>query len=418
MKQQKTISFYLVRILLLAIMVAMFPINNTYAACEYTAFGSEKNEFLSIKNLYVTGPNANHEVVYCFEADMLFPEADGTSGYTRVDFRDLNVDIKTKVKKVIYLGHPVNGNGLKEKYSLTDDQHRAITQLAVWSFTDNVPRSSLLDELKEKNYPAQLIENAMNAYDEMVNSTIELPSGFDLSFYEKSETNKYYQSLIGTSFTADTPIQPEIIPAIKTSFATVDGNKEAYANQTITFTDTINFTGLKVGENYTLKLTVMDKETNSPLTDKDGNPLTTITTFSPASTDGITQISITLDLTDLGNKELVAFEKLFLADVEIANHEDINDLDQTVKILEPKPEEPKPEEPKPEEPKPGEPKPEEPKTEEPKKVVPKDTPNPKTSLVSKNPKTSDEINLVFFAVVSIVSTSAFVFLRKNKEILK
>lgn len=41
------------------------------------------------------------------------------------------------VMKVLYNGYPNNGSSIQQKYQLTDDQFRGITQLVIWKFTDS-----------------------------------------------------------------------------------------------------------------------------------------------------------------------------------------------------------------------------------------------------------------------------------------
>lgn len=41
------------------------------------------------------------------------------------------------VMKVLYNGYPNNGSSIQQKYQLTDDQFRRITQLVIWKFTDS-----------------------------------------------------------------------------------------------------------------------------------------------------------------------------------------------------------------------------------------------------------------------------------------
>ena len=39
--------------------------------------------------------------------------------------------------KILYNGYPNNGSSIQQKYQLTDDQFRGITQLVIWKFTDS-----------------------------------------------------------------------------------------------------------------------------------------------------------------------------------------------------------------------------------------------------------------------------------------
>ncbi|NLW52735.1 MAG: VaFE repeat-containing surface-anchored protein, partial [Tissierellia bacterium] len=131
-------------------------------------------------------------------------------------------------------------------------------------------------------------------------------------------------------------------PELKTKFADVNGSKTVKALGKVKFVDNVEYKNLIVGKEYTLTLTVMNKDTNKPITDAKGNVLTSTTTFTATKPNGVEKVEMTIDLTGYKTVELVAFEKLSHKGIDIALHEDINDKDQTVKIVEPaKPNNPK-----------------------------------------------------------------------------
>ena len=119
---------------------------------------------------------------------------------------------------------------------------------------------------------------------------------------------------------------------IKTNASEKDtGSKNIVANGIVTIVDTVTYTNLKVGEIYTVNGVLMDKATGNALI-VNGATVTATKTFVASSVDGFVELEFTFDATSLGNKTLVVFEKLFYAGVEIANHEDINDVNQTVRL--------------------------------------------------------------------------------------
>ena len=101
--------------------------------------------------------------------------------------------------------------------------------------------------------------------------------------------------------------------------------------------DTVSYTGLTVGTKYTLKGTLMDKSTGTALK-INGTEVTATAEFTPTAANGTVDLTFTFDASGLAGKSLVVFEKLFLVDAEIANHEDINDEGQTVTVEEEVPE--------------------------------------------------------------------------------
>lgn len=98
-----------------------------------------------------------------------------------------------------------------------------------------------------------------------------------------------------------------------------------------TIVDTVVYKNLVPGKNYTLKGTLMDKETKEAI-QQNGKAVTAETSFTPSKASGTVDITFTLDTSVLEGKTIVAFEKLFHNKVEVTSHEDISDEGQSVKI--------------------------------------------------------------------------------------
>ncbi len=124
-----------------------------------------------------------------------------------------------------------------------------------------------------------------------------------------------------------------------------DGDKTVTADVEATIVDTVEYTNLIPGEEYTLTGTIHVKRTNEDgsvteesLLDGNGDPITAETTFTPDSPDGSVEAVFTFDATNLlDGTELVAFETLSHDGVEVAAHADITDKGQTVTVENPKP---------------------------------------------------------------------------------
>ncbi|WP_418771275.1 VaFE repeat-containing surface-anchored protein [Neglectibacter timonensis] len=121
-------------------------------------------------------------------------------------------------------------------------------------------------------------------------------------------------------------------PEIGTT-ATINDEKTAQPAEQITITDTVEYSGLTIGQEYTLKGVLMDKETGEPLVIGE-EQVTSEATFTPAETNGTIDVLFTFDATGLEGKALVVFEKLFQGETEIAGHEDLEDEGQTVNFVE------------------------------------------------------------------------------------
>ena len=112
------------------------------------------------------------------------------------------------------------------------------------------------------------------------------------------------------------------------------GTKASH-NATGMITDIVEYHNLIPGKEYTIKGVLMDKETKLPVL-SDGKEITGSVTFTPEKPDGQVEMKFCFNESDLYGKTTVAFEKLYYKGTLIADHEDINDGNQTVLIASPK----------------------------------------------------------------------------------
>ena len=119
-------------------------------------------------------------------------------------------------------------------------------------------------------------------------------------------------------------------PEIHTT-ATVEEDHIAKADGEIELVDTVQYTNLQPGKEYTVTGKLMDKATGEVILDADGNEITASQNFTPDKTDGSVEITFFIpDASILMGKTTVAFESVSYGDREVAIHADINDDDQTV----------------------------------------------------------------------------------------
>ena len=123
------------------------------------------------------------------------------------------------------------------------------------------------------------------------------------------------------------------IPAAQTT-ATDDSSKinVSEAKKEISVTDTVAYRNLVPGKEYTVRGKAVDKETEEPLTDADGNELVSTAKFTAASADGSVDVKFTFDGTAMAGRSVVFFENVYYTDKLIAVHADIDDEAQTVHI--------------------------------------------------------------------------------------
>ena len=128
-----------------------------------------------------------------------------------------------------------------------------------------------------------------------------------------------------------------LTPKLSTSaVGDADNSKSVTAEGDVTVTDYVRYTGLTAGQTYTLTGTLMDKSTKKAFVDADGNPVTATAEFTADAESGTATMTFTFDASGIktGTK-LVAFETVATNGIEIADHKDINDIDQTVTVKAP-----------------------------------------------------------------------------------
>lgn len=118
-----------------------------------------------------------------------------------------------------------------------------------------------------------------------------------------------------------------------------------YPEETVTITDRVYYTGLTIGEEYTISGTlhvtgyswkdadgniISTVEEDDTLLDAEGNPVTAEKTFTAETNEGYIDLEFTLDASLLEGESVVAFESLYYKEKEIAVHADITDEDETV----------------------------------------------------------------------------------------
>ena len=112
-----------------------------------------------------------------------------------------------------------------------------------------------------------------------------------------------------------------------------NGAHETQARDELTIVDTIEYTGLIPGNEYTSTGILMDKATGEPALDDEGNEITASTTFKAEESCGTVDVTFTFKGANLAGKSLVAFETMEYEGVEYMVHADIDDVGQTVNVV-------------------------------------------------------------------------------------
>lgn len=119
--------------------------------------------------------------------------------------------------------------------------------------------------------------------------------------------------------------------------ATAEGKKEITTDGRVVIEDVVSYSNLTPGKEYTMKGILMDKATKEPLL-INGDEIRNSFTFKPQESSGEITVTFVFDVDHLTKEtEIVVFETLYRERVEVAFHTDIEDQEQTVKIIPPKP---------------------------------------------------------------------------------
>lgn len=95
--------------------------------------------------------------------------------------------------------------------------------------------------------------------------------------------------------------------------------------------DQVSYHNLVPGLSYVMEATLVQKDTGKLLTE-DGAKYVTRKAFTPESAEGQVKMELAYDVSGLEDKEIVVYEKLYLAQNVLAVHEDLTDKAQTVKV--------------------------------------------------------------------------------------
>ncbi|HAZ0693253.1 TPA: VaFE repeat-containing surface-anchored protein [Enterococcus faecium] len=126
-----------------------------------------------------------------------------------------------------------------------------------------------------------------------------------------------------------------IPPKLKTQASNkADGEKVVDPLETIVIKDSVSYTNLFVGKEYTISGVLMNKATNIPIL-QDGKEIRSTLTFIADKVNGTKDLEFVVNASVLKGQTIVVFEKLFRDGIEVAAHANINDENQSVRVNNP-----------------------------------------------------------------------------------
>ncbi|WP_159458171.1 VaFE repeat-containing surface-anchored protein, partial [Listeria goaensis] len=96
----------------------------------------------------------------------------------------------------------------------------------------------------------------------------------------------------------------------------------------------VKYQDLTPGQTYDIQGTVMDKSTGKALV-VNGKTVVATGSFTAKTANGSAKVEFTFNTKSLDGKDLVVFEELYKNKELIAEHKNINDANQTVKVAKP-----------------------------------------------------------------------------------
>lgn len=121
--------------------------------------------------------------------------------------------------------------------------------------------------------------------------------------------------------------------SIHTNLTSENGTHDQDSGKRVSIVDKVTYKGLETGKQYTLKGTLMNKKTGEAFTDADGKTITAYTKFTPDEENGSVNVTFEFNTKGLEGTDVVAFEKLYYSNTQIAHHENINDKEQMVHLI-------------------------------------------------------------------------------------
>ncbi|MCO5478018.1 VaFE repeat-containing surface-anchored protein, partial [Enterococcus gallinarum] len=113
-----------------------------------------------------------------------------------------------------------------------------------------------------------------------------------------------------------------------------DGKKVIDPLEKVVIKDSVSYTNLFVGKEYTISGVLMNKATNAPIL-QDGKEIRKTLTFIADKANGTKDLEFVVNASVLKGQTIVVFEKLFRDGIEVAAHEDITDENQSVRVNNP-----------------------------------------------------------------------------------
>lgn len=145
---------------------------------------------------------------------------------------------------------------------------------------------------------------------------------------------KFEVTVYKNSVTVDLgTLTDDIIEIATTALDKETGTHMSKPEEKVTLVDTVEYSGLKKGQEYRLVGTLMNAETGEAI-QIDGKPVTAEKTFTAKKSSGTVEVTFIFDASSLTGQTTVVFEELYQDDLKLAVHTDLSDTDQQISFPE------------------------------------------------------------------------------------
>lgn len=199
---------------------------------------------------------------------------------------------------------------------------------------DQATQKPLLIDGKKVTAEAKFIPRGNT---EKVSGTATVTFTFDATKVKVGTTIVIYQTLYWNDMEfqshrdMNSLEQTVYVPQIHTTATNAaTGKKIGSATAKSQIKDVVNYTGLTIGKEYTIKGKLMNKDTGLVVKDAKGKEVTAEKTFTAEAVNGSIEMIYDLDASLLGGKTTVVFEDLYYNGNLYVAHNDLNDVDQTI----------------------------------------------------------------------------------------
>lgn len=311
-------------------------------------FSEEKKDVTGSTKFTPTESNGTVDVTFMFDGSEL--KGKSTVAFEDLTFNEVSIaehtDIKDEGQTVHYPEIKTTAKD-SETGSHTSMADNDVTVVDTVKYTNLIPNKEykiagklMVKETKEPLLVDGKEVTASTTFTpEKADGSIDLTFKFDGSALKGQtlvvfEDVLYEEVSVGSHEDINDTDQSIYFPNIGTTATDkADGDHSITAAKQVTIVDKVEYKNLAPGEKHHVKGTLMDKATGKALM-VNGKEVTAEAEFTPDKSEGSVNVEFTFNAKDLGGKDLVVFEKMYDANGnEVANHEDINDEGQTVKIV-------------------------------------------------------------------------------------